>query len=69
MLRLEGQIIGEWVDLLASECKSAHESAVPLTLDLEGVSYADARGVVLLRALRSHGIRIVNATTLLNELM
>jgi hypothetical protein len=65
--RVEGQIIGEWVDLVAQECAAARREFPRIVLDLTDVTYADSRGLAMLRALDPASISIANATPLLLE--
>ena len=67
-LRLEGQIMGPWVD----EAKIASDAALnagTLSLDLADVSFVDRRGVELLRALDGRGVALINPTSFVRELL
>lgn len=54
-LRLEGQVVGRWVEELRQACAAfltpAGAPEAPLVLDLSEVSFVDADGVALLRDL------------------
>ena len=66
ILRLEGQIIGPWVD----EVKIASETALArgaLALDLADVSFVERRGIALLQALRARGVALLNCTSFVLE--
>lgn len=52
--RLEGRLVGPWVDELRATCRSLPPSA--LRLDLSAVSYVDETGVSLLDELRRLGV-------------
>jgi len=68
ILRLEGQIMGPWVD----EVKIASEAALSagtLSLDLADVSFVDRRGVELLRSLDRRGVALINPTSFVRELL
>lgn len=52
ILRLEGRLIGLWVDELRSCCAAVCNNGDQLSLDMTDVLFADEKGLVLLRALR-----------------
>ena len=54
VLKLEGRLVDEWVDLLRETCE-AHQRKMetPLSLDLSAVAFADKEGRELLRRLKS----------------
>jgi hypothetical protein len=66
ILRLEGQVIGPWVEELkiASETALIHGAVV---LDLGDVSFVERRGVELLQALGARGVDLVNCTSFVLE--
>ena len=66
-LRVEGRLVGEWVELLDSEVASAEHSK--LSLDLSGVEFADARALSLLQRLSEHGVDFVACSPLLSSLL
>lgn len=68
-LRLEGKLVGPWVDELAQVCTQLEKSATLLQLDLSGVRFADAAGVHLLRCLRDQGVVLTACSALLTELL
>jgi anti-anti-sigma regulatory factor len=71
VLRLEGQVVGPWVTELESACHDASHSngrgALPLILDLQGVSFLDADGIALLRQLVTGGASLTNYSVFLAE--
>lgn len=67
LLRIEGRLVAEWVDLVAGECEAARRVGGRVTLDLAGVSYADRRGLAMLRRLDPRVVSVVNATPLLQD--
>ena len=67
LLKLEGQIVGEWVDLVAKECAASRRSRERVVLDLAGVSYADPSGLSMLRSLDPRSVRLVRLTPVLRE--
>ena len=66
LLRLEGQIMGPWVE----EVKIASEAALGrgrLSLDLADVSFVDRRGIELLWSLRTRGVPLNGCTSFVLE--
>ncbi len=61
-VRLEGRMIGAWVDEVRRSCRDALGRGATVTLDLSAVSFVDADGVVLLRELASRQVVLANAT-------
>lgn len=68
-LRVEGRIVGPWVDELRTTC-DAHtgSNSIQLYLELEDVSFADAEGVAYLKELRQQGVGLFRVSPFLNEL-
>ena len=64
LLRLEGQVSGQWVEELRRACSehpdNGHRSQ--LALDLAEVSFIDAAGVALFRELTSRRVRLTNCS-------
>lgn len=54
-LRVEGRLIGPWVDELAQACAGPVEG---MRLDLSGVSFVDDGGAALLRGLVARGAAV-----------
>ena len=66
-LRLEGRVIGPWVDELSRLCASLLKERASVTLDLSGVSFVDGDGLDLFRELRTHRVVLQNCSPLVNE--
>ena len=66
-LRLEGRVVGPWVEELRQVCEPLVGSGGRLNLDLAEVSFADDRGVGLLAGLRKHGTKLLNTTPFVAE--
>ena len=66
VLVLEGRLVGPWVAALR---QSVGEVEGPKAVDLAGVTFADAEGVGLLRALRGAGTELVGASGFLVALI
>jgi hypothetical protein len=69
VLVLEGQIIGEWVELLEAECLELLSTQRKLSLDLANVSYLDRRAVALLGRMAARSVNLVNCPPLVDELV
>ena len=63
-LRLEGRVIGPWVEELRRSCERALDRGGRLTLDLAHVSFIDRDGIALFRDLGDH--RVAMAAGLLS---
>lgn len=57
-IALEGRLVGPWVDELKRVVDETPDSR-GMTIDLRGLTFADAGGVSLLRALRAAGVVLV----------
>jgi len=66
-LRLEGRIIGPWVDELRQVCESFARDGVKLTLNLEEVVFADDNAVSLLTELQRRGATLIRLTPFVEE--
>jgi hypothetical protein len=67
VLRLEGRLIGPWVDELRWCCAAVCKNGDELSLDMTEVLFADYNGLVLLRALRESKIGLAGCSPLLAE--
>lgn len=56
VLRLEGRLVGPWVDELKSACEQFLKREQAIKLDLAEVTYADRNGVELLRRLKQQHV-------------
>jgi len=66
-LKLEGRLIGPWVNQLRETCESHLAEKRSIKLDFADVSYADRGGVQLLMNLRTRGVEFVNCSPFLAE--
>ena len=66
VLVLEGRLVGPWVGELR---RTVAEGDGQRSVDLTGVTFADAEGVAALRALRSAGTELVGASGFLAALI
>lgn len=68
-IKLEGQILEPWVGTVRDACTKRGRRSTRLRLDLAAVTFADAAGVQLLRALMRAGIEIATCSSFLGELL
>jgi len=66
-LKLEGRVVGPWVDELRQVCGLIVSEGRKLKLDLAEVSFADVDGVVMLTSLKSRGVTITNCSPFVEE--
>ena len=66
-LKLEGRLIGPWVEQLRETCETHLAQERRLQLDFTDVAYADRGGVLLLMKLRARGVELVNCSPFLAE--
>jgi hypothetical protein len=67
VLRLEGRVVGPWVQELRRSCERALATPASLALDLADVSYLDRDAVQLLRSLGIRGVALVNCSPFVAE--
>jgi anti-anti-sigma regulatory factor len=68
-IKLEGEILGPWVDAVREACTEPGRRSRRLRLDLAAVTYADPAGVQLLRDLVGEGIEIGACSPFIAELL
>jgi anti-anti-sigma regulatory factor len=68
-LKVEGLILGPWVDTLRAACTARGRRPRRLRLDLAAVTYVDAAGVQLLRELMAEGAAIAACSSFVGELL
>ena len=66
-LQLDGRMSGPWVELLRQSAESVLAEGARLTLDLHNIYFIDSEGVALIKALKDHGVRDVNASLFVAE--
>ena len=71
VFKVEGQVIGQWVDELRRVCDealAAHNGhGDELVLDLEGLSFLDAAGFALFRELAARNVSFTNCSVFIAE--
>ena len=68
-IRLEGQLIGPWVDELRDIAGHVSNRECQLSLDVSEVTFADQAGVELLVSLRSRNFALTGCSPFLQERM
>jgi anti-anti-sigma regulatory factor len=66
-LRLEGRVIGRWVEELSKLCERILNGNKGLALDLSGVLYIDDHAVTLFRALQTRHVTLLNPSPFVKE--
>ena len=66
-LRLEGRLIGPWVEELRRSCEPDIATGVGVTIDLTDVSFVDQAGAALLRRLKNHHAVVLNCSGFVAE--
>jgi len=66
-LKLEGSVVGPWVEELRQVCETLMTEGCSLKLDLADVAFADAGGVAALAGLRTRGVSLANGSAFLAE--
>ena len=68
-LKLEGKLLGPWVDELRRVCEELHTPPSGLRLNLAGVTFIDPAGIKLLGDLIRLGATISECTGFVDELL
>ena len=67
VIKVEGQLMAEWVALVEDECLAEAKSGRTVVLDLGDVTFVDGRGLAMLRGLSRKSIVLKNITPLLQD--
>ena len=67
--KLEGKLLGPWVDELRNVCTQPLDRAEQVGLDLAAVTFVNAAGAELLRELIRQGIIITQCSAFVAELL
>ena len=68
-LRVEGRLVGDWVQVLQVEVERAQALSPALELDLSGVEFADSVALALLLEVARRGVKLVACSPLLTSLL
>jgi ABC-type transporter Mla MlaB component len=69
IFRLEGMVIGRWVEELRDLCEQALGQSQEVMVDLNDVSYIDREGIALLMSLRDRQVALLNPQPFVAELL
>jgi hypothetical protein len=69
VLRLEGKVIGPWVEEVRRISEKILVSGRSLTFDLSEVTFVDREGIELFRALREQQAMLLNSSVFVAELL
>ncbi len=67
ILKIEGRLVGPWVNELRNACEQQLAIKHSLNLDVADVAFADQAGLNLLLCLRGQGVRLLNGSPFLEE--
>jgi len=68
-LKLEGKLLGPWVDELIRACEEPQTPPSCLRLDLSAVTFIDSAGAKLLDDLIRQGARVVGCSGFIAEML
>ena len=68
-LRLEGKLLGLWVEELARSCDELFRWSARVRLDLSSVTFVDDAGLALLQDLLGRGVALAGCSRLIAELL
>ena len=66
-LKLEGRVVGPWVEELRRICEPFLTEDRALRLDLAEVSYVDAEGIATLNSFKTRGVRLKNCSPFVEQ--
>jgi hypothetical protein len=66
-LRVEGRVVGPWVDELRRTCQRVLVTGAELTLDLHEVAFVERDGLQLIQSLVERGVTVVNCPAFVHE--
>jgi ABC-type transporter Mla MlaB component len=66
-LRVEGSLVGAWVDELRLQTEAAFSQAKTLSLDLERLWFVDSHGAKLLRDLARQNVAQLNCSAFIDQ--
>jgi len=68
-IKLEGRLLGPWLDEVRRECNQAPHPLTSLSIDLSAVTFVDALGTEFLRELIGRGVKIKAYSSFTKELL
>jgi hypothetical protein len=67
MLRIEGRVVGPWVEELRRSCDQVLATGAALALDVSEVSFVGREGARLLQSLADRGVTLTNCSAFVVE--
>ncbi len=68
-LRIEGRLVGRWIDELELECGQYMTNRCRVNLDLSGVTFADDQGIAALRAMGAGPVGLIKCSLFISGLL
>jgi hypothetical protein len=68
-IKLEGKLLGPWIDEVSKACAASTSPSSRIKLDLSALNFVDAAGERLLRELIARGIEVVACSSYVGELL
>jgi anti-anti-sigma regulatory factor len=68
-LKLEGRIVGRWVNELKKECNKYLDKRSKQILDLSGVTFIDDQGIKMLKAMVGDQVELIRCSLFLSGLL
>ena len=68
-LRLEGRLTGAWVDEFAKALDGAINRNEKVTMDLDGLSFVDHRGIAIIQGALGRGVRCMGGSEFISALI
>ena len=68
-IKIEGKLLGPWVDEVSKSCGADTDPSRRINLDLSALAFVDAAGERLLRDLIARGIEVVACSSYVAELL
>jgi hypothetical protein len=69
IIKLEGKLVGPWVDEVSKACAAGADPSNRINLDLSALIFVDAAGERLLRELIARGIEVVACSSYVAALL
>jgi anti-anti-sigma regulatory factor len=69
VLKLEGRLADQWVDELTRASAALGSEGPGMTLDLDGLSFIDVRGIAWLHDARARGARLSGGSSFIAALI
>jgi hypothetical protein len=68
-LRIEGRLVGRWIDELEHECGRYTADRCRVNLDLSGVTFADEQGIARLRTMSGDTVGLIRCSLFISGLL